>query len=245
MRRHLKMSLLSLALILPLLTATSFGQLVRPHKNPPMAVQDAFKALQDAKEYDRSGARMDLVDAINAVIGTGGAQVVEPVAAAVQNRFTAPDPDFVVNCILTLGEVKSKESSNLLVTVLSDTNMEYAFQAAVALGKIWDGTPAGTPELVPVNAALLALADSDLPSAIVYGPGVALVQINKLSIPEPTKLTSDDLLAQLDAWVISAPPALPAMDQLPWQVLARLAFVGSDTVKATAVQARPAARHPS
>jgi hypothetical protein len=233
------MSLLSLAMILPLLTTTAFGQLLRPKKSPPLSVPDAIKALQDAKEYDRSGARMDLVDAIQAVIGAQGAQVVEPVSAIVQNRYTAKDMDFVVNCILVLGDVKSKESTNLLISVLSDTNMEYAYQAAVALGDIWSGAPAGTAELPAVNAALLALADSDLPPAIVYGPGLAVIKINKLPVADPTKLSGDELLAQLDAWALSAPPdLLPAMDQRPWQVLLRLALGGSDP----AVQALKAKR---
>ena len=53
------------------------------------------------------------------------------------------------------GEVKSKESTNLLIGVLSDTNLEYAYQAAVALGDIWEKSPATTPEVQTVNSAPL------------------------------------------------------------------------------------------
>ncbi len=237
MRMHSKTSLLGLSLLLTLLTATASAQMLRPRREAPLAVPDAINALKNAADYEKAGARADLVDAVNAVIATQGSQVLDPIVKTVQDRYTSDEPVYVVNCILTLGEVKSKESTNLLVGVLSDTNLEYAYQAAVALGNIWEGAPASAPEVKTVNSALLALLYSDLPPTIVYGPGAALIRINKLTIAEPTRLSADELRNQMDRWVTSSPATLPTLDQLPYQVLARLAVVGSDATRRSAIQA--------
>ncbi len=234
---HSKTSLIGLSLFLALLSAAASAQMLRQPGAAPKTVPDAIKALKDAADYEKAGARANLVDAVNAVIATQGSQVLDPIVKTVQERLTSDDPIYAVNCILTLGEVKSKESTNLLVGVLSDTNLEYAYAAAVALGDIWEAAPASAPEVKTVNSALLALVYANLPPTVVYGPAAALVKINKLTIAEPTRLNADELRSQMDRWVTSSPATLPTLDQLPYQVLARLVAVGNDATKRSAIQA--------
>jgi hypothetical protein len=231
------MNLIGLSVLLSLLSVSAYGQMIRTRRATPLSVPEAIQALQNAPEYQKASARADLVDAIQAVIASQGSQVLDPIVSAVRDRYTTQDPLYIVNCILTLGEVKSRESTALLISVLSDTNTQYAYQAATALGEIWEGTPASAPEVKQVSPALLALLYSDLPPTVDYAPAIALIKINSLAVAEPTRLSSDELLSQVDKWVMSGPAALPATDQLPWQVLARLAVVGPDAVKRTAIQA--------
>ncbi len=234
MRTHSKTSLIGMSLLLALLTATASAQMLRQPGSAPKTVPDAITALKEAPDFKKAGARADLVDAINAVIATQGNQVLDPIVKTVQDRLSSEEPIYVVNCILTLGEVKAKDSTNLLIGVLSDTNLEYAYQAAVALGDIWEKTPATTPQVKTVNSALLALLYADLPSTVVFGPGAALVKINQINVPDPTRLSADQLRGQIDRWVNSAPAALPSIDQLPYQALVRLLSVSSDATKRSA-----------
>jgi len=236
MRKHSMVGLIGFFLLLHLLTATTLAQVLRARGAAPRTVPEAIQALRDAADHEKAAERVALVDAINAALPTQGPQILDPIIKAVQNRHGTDDPVFVVNCILTLGEVKARQASDTLVSVLSDTNMQYAYEAAVALGRIWQGA-ASAPEVTRVNAALLALAYSDLPPAVVYGPAVALININGLPVAEPTRMSSDELLAELDKWVMSGPSALPPVDQLPWQVLVRLVVAGDDTTRTAAVGA--------
>ncbi len=237
MRTHSKANLIGMSLLLALLTATASAQMLRQHRDTPLPVDQAIDQMKKAADYEMIGARMDLVDAINAVLASQGNQVLDPIVKTVQDRLNSEEPIYVVNCILTLGEVKSKESTNLLIGVLSDTNLEYAYQAAVALGDIWEKSPATTPEVQTVNSALLALVYADVPSTIVFGPAAALIKINQINVPDPTRLAADQLRLQIDRWVTSAPAALPSIDKLPYQALVRLVAVGTDATKRSAIQA--------
>ena len=212
MRSHGTLVSCVLGVVLCAAIETAYGQ----QTTTTADVDAALATLRSTAAYERAAARADVVK--------HGELALDPLVTAVAGRETAEDTNFVLNCVIALGEIADARATDTLVQVLGESNMPMALAAARSLGQIWEGTNAGTPEVQKVNAALLALLHSELPEVGVYMPGVALVQINTIPLARPHGLPVDELRAGISDWFTRNPDALPAPGVRPWQLNAYMAL---------------------
>lgn len=193
----------------------------------PTSVQAAMDRLREAPDYERPGRAEDVVEF--------GDEAIPLLLAEVRDISDAADANLVMNCVIALGELKAEQATDSLIAALNSTRMDVAYLAAKALDAIWDGKGVTDPAAVrSVNAALLAVLYSDCPPELAYGPGVALVNINKIGIQRPENLPADQLIGQIETWANAHAEALPDADQQPWQINLRTAMTSRDAATRSA-----------
>ena len=193
-------------------------------------VQAALDQIRQAPPYERSQLRADLVKL--------GAEAVGPLAAEVRKHRQSEEVNYIGHCILALQELKAPAATDALVDVLDSTNLQLLYQASAALGQIWQGKGGADPAALKVNAALLAALNSEISLVALYGPALALVEINGIPIERPQSVEPADLKEQVSAWFAQNADRLPPIEQLPWQVNLRTVLTTQDaSVRQAAVQA--------
>jgi hypothetical protein len=177
---------------------------------PTDTAQAALEALKSAPSQDRPAKRAALVAL--------GSAAVDPLVAVVTKHREASDTNCIGHCLIALGELKAEEATSALMDVLQSHYMQFAYEAASALGSIWQGKGSSGEQAKLVNAALLGMLHSDVPDAALYGPGLALVKINDIPIQRPEGKTEQELAQAVDDWFAQNPDALPSPDKRPWQL---------------------------
>lgn len=183
-------------------------------------VQRALDELERASRHERTEKMTSLVEI--------GQVAVSPLIAVVEGHQDAEDANYTGHCILALGELKARESTDALIDVLDSASLSLAYWSAMALGEIWEDQTGADAQVKRVNAALLALLYSDLPPVMTYGPGLALISINRIPVVRPTSKTSEQLLAEIDRWLAANADSLPPAEEQPWQLNLRTALTTQD-----------------
>lgn len=235
MQRHAK-AFVALLLTLSLTCTTALGQAGGGAR--PQTAGDLLRDIKEAANFERGDQRQRLVEAIEQAEGDTAGQMLQEVIAEVQNRHQTDDANFVGHCIIALGEAGTRAATDTLLDALQDQNLQTAYQAAVALGRIWEGDRLTSPEAVQVNVALLARFYSPLPDLFIYGPGVAICRINNImDVERVGQRTPQQLRSDVDAWLVNNTAGLPSTNNWPWQLLLRRAIVTDDAAeRQTAVQ---------
>ncbi len=218
---------IALVVVLAGLLSPAHAQMLRRIEELPEDIPTALAQLEASSPSERGMHRSALVEVARQAVQDQGEQALEPIIAAVENRRRVSDPKLVLNYIIALGELKTRRATDVLLAVLSEPNLELAFQAAKSLGHIWEGAEPSAA-LRQVNAALLAILYSGYPEVVVRTAGTALMQINKTAVGEAGLLDAAEMRSAFDKWVASAPDALPPLSEMPWQVICRMALHTSD-----------------
>ncbi len=220
-----KAALIAACLVFALLCSPVLAQV----EEGPQTAQAALTQMREAADYDMPEARNTLVDDF-------GQDAVPLLVGAIPNIDPSESPAYLLNCIVALGELKAKEGTDVLLQQLKSSNMEVAYLAAEALGKIWEGQTSANDTVRRVNAELLALLYSDLPSVAAYGPGIALASINSIPVQRPENLQPPALIAEVDKWANANADRMPPTDQQPWQLNLRALLTTTDAATRQAAQ---------
>jgi hypothetical protein len=109
--------------------------------------------------------------------------------------------------------------------------MPLAYQAAMALGRIYEGKGSDRGMVRDINAALLAAMHSDWPPEAYRAPAAALVMINGIDLgprARPGAMPAENLAEAVDKWFDANQAALPPLAQRPWQLNLRMLHTTSD-----------------
>jgi HEAT repeat protein len=195
-----------------------------------VSVESALQQLRDAPNVERSQKRAALVAL--------GQNAVAPLIAQVKQLYGTENTSLLINCIRALGELKAQEATAPLMEVLNGSDVRLVYFAAEALGRIWEGKGADTPQGKQLNAALLAVLYSGLGPELVFAPGIALVRVNSIPLQRAESLSAEELLSGIDAWVNGNSNAVPPVADQPWQLLLRTILTSRDAAtRASATQA--------
>ncbi len=200
--------------------ATTLGQEVNPFEG--IDKKDPLAALEEAPDHERGAKRQDLIEAVKTAPDEVASNLVQQLIARVENRRELEDKNLVGQCILALGSLRENEATDVLLDALEARNMQIAYQAAIALGQIWEGKGLGDAQAREVTVELLTVLYSPLPPLTAYGPGLALCRINGIQdVDTADGLPPGQLLSTIDQWVLANRDRLPAAGNAPWQLLLR------------------------
>lgn len=214
------------AATLVILSAVAFG-LFLPHSargqeaEEQPSVRELMEQLAQADSY-RRGALIDrMVER--------GENAVPELTDVVENWRAQPDIGYVTACMLALARMgeAARPATDALKEALNAPSSQIRYAAARALGNAWSGSGEATDQVRQLNAALLANTYSAAftrRGAEAYGPVLALIQINRISIdkggkPTVTSVPLQALRQQVGRWMARNPDALPAVEDQPWELL--------------------------
>ncbi|MFP4027988.1 MAG: hypothetical protein ACLFWL_09370 [Candidatus Brocadiia bacterium] len=176
--------------------------------------------LRETSPARRASVRARLVEK--------GRGVVSVLCEAIKEYPTERDENYVTNCILALGEIgpaAREEGTDTLVSMLASSSSRYRYVAAKSLGQVWTGSNLRSEKLQSINGALLAAVYRAQGEAI-YGPGLALVYINRISVDyagvrkkNPESLPASNLKIQITKWCRKNSDRLPPLASRPWRLL--------------------------
>ncbi|MFW6188875.1 MAG: HEAT repeat domain-containing protein [Planctomycetota bacterium] len=228
MKLHRPVVLVTLLLVALGVTPV-FGQATAPTgEEAPQDVSSALQALKDAPTHERAEARSALVEAASQAVQQQGAEALQPIIQALEQRAGSEDRNYLSHCVLALGQIGSVEATDLLLDVLAGPETELSYQAAVALGNLWQGKGSQSG-CRAVNAALLARLYSGLPPSLAYAPAKALLKINNIGVSNVGMLGVQELRNRIDEWVEANQDRLPPPEDMPWQVLTRLLLTAENS----------------
>jgi len=160
------------------------------------------------------------------------------------------DSNYVANCALALSELTGlstedrSSASQALIAALEAPSVQVRYAAATALKELWKkGAAAGERETIrKVNAALVAALFEATTPAEVYGPGLALFEINGIRLSaastgmqRPASLSPQELKETVARWASDNPQLLPPMEEQPWPLLlATVRLAGTGAARAQA-----------
>lgn len=197
-----------------------------------VAAGELLRPIREAANYERGEEREGLVSQIREADPAEAGRMLREVIAEVENRHETDDVNFVMHCIIALGEIGDVDATEALLDAAQDQNLRIAYRAAMALGRIWEEEGLRSPEAVRVNVDLLAHFYSPLPDAFAYGPGIALSVINGLmSAEEAGRRGPEQLRSDVDDWVQANRNDLPPLLEWPWQLLFRRVLVSEDAAE--------------
>lgn len=229
--------LTTLCVVMVLACVAAIGQEVNPFadidEGSPLA------DLQQAADYERGKRRQELVSAIRLAEEDLASSLTQKLVSVVANRREMEDNNLVGHCILALGSLKERQATDVLLGALDAGDMQIAYQAAMALGQIWEAGGLGQARGEEVSLSLLTSLYSGNPQPMVYGPALALCRIHGIQdIESAMALPADELLSTIDQWMLNNRGQLPAMAELPWQVVFRIVLVSPEqTTRQQALQA--------
>ncbi len=196
---------------------------------PAGAAAGSLADMRKASDSERGARRKELVAAIQEASPEAASRMLEDLVKAVENRHETQDANFVLNCILALGELKTRDATNVLLAATQEPDIQIAYAAATALGKMWEGAPSGSERLPQINEVLLARSYAQVPGLLAYGCKLAFARINGLgSARAPQSFPPERLAELVDQWVLQKPDALPAPANQPWEILLRRAVITED-----------------
>ncbi len=184
------------------------------------SVRAALEAMRDAPKHERAEKRQQLVQL--------GAGAVDALIAQVQKHKEAADLNFAANCIMALGELKARPATDALLGVLDGGNPMLKYLACSALGEIWAAGNDQDETARRVTARLVATLQNVVAPAAVYGPALAIIQVNDAPIQKPRAMQPEELAGQVLDWVARNPDALPPPAEQPWQLNLRAALTNED-----------------
>ena len=137
------------------------------------------------------------------------------------------DTGFVVSCLLALSQIgpAAQPATETIADTLNSSHPGIQYAASRALRSIWDDAEPDDEDLRSINASLLAsLYRSNGPR--LYGPALALIQINRISVDmgdytgtDPSSLPPRELRGQLERWAADNPNRFPPVAEQPWELL--------------------------
>ncbi len=195
-------------------------------------VSDPLSALRATSHFERGKVRARLVRQVQQDQPETADQIVQAALAEFQGRHESDDVNLVGHCILLLGELKAEQATDPLLEALEDADLQISYQAATALGVIWEGRGGSGAEVQKVNLALAAKLYGEVPNLLVPAPGIALCRINNiLPADQAGGLSVDQLRARVDQWVAANGSSLPPLLEQPWQMVLRLGLTTQDTAE--------------
>ena len=201
----------------------------------------ALKTLKDAPSYLRS-------QHVAAIVELG--QPAVPLLVEQVRAFRSdPDVGFTGHCIRALGILRAAEATDALIEALNAHQAQLRYFSAEALGEIWTGRSPDQDTLRKVNAALLASVLDSRGSPAVYGPGLALIDINGVSVAQfsflardenrkgkfeldkAEYLETDEIPMVATVWAMRNPGRFPPVEQQPWQMVLERAIRSDDAAQ--------------
>jgi len=235
---HKRVALCIAAMVVLCLGRASFALEAPPAGNGG-AEPDMRRLLDDLRSTFWSN-RSDKVQAI-VERAQQAPQDVSVVIQDVADNLYETDTSYVANCIVALTMLKARAATDVLIESLDSPAGETRYQAAWALGQIWQDESPPSDQLQRINGALLgAVYEASYAGepAGCYGPGVALALINKIGNESSSTndvlertfegLSPEQLRQTIDGWARSNPGKLPALEDQPWALLLNLVLHGSD-----------------
>ena len=183
-------------------------------------VQTALQELRDTPSYERTEKRRDLVQL--------GQQAVQPLIQEVGRYKETQDANYIANCILALAEIGDTVATDALLQALDSQDKQVVYQAAVALGNIWEEQQNTSAQIKTVNARLLGLFYSAYPGMEALGAAIGLVKINALNFRPQDMALADELRNNVEQWWKTNNQALPAIDAQPWPLLLQRVIANQD-----------------
>jgi len=215
---HTKVALCLLVATALCVGRTSVAQEGSSAGNAAGEVGVKLEELKNSPSYERAEKRDEILSL--------GMDAVQPLIAEVARFATEKDKNYVVNCILLLGQLKDASATDVLLEAIKSTDKQISYWACKALGNIWEGKDGQSDRARAVNGALLGVYYGGVSELEAFGPGLAIAKINNIQMDPQEMATAQSLRAAIDAWVTGNPQSLPELKDQPWPLLLK-SFIGA------------------
>lgn len=198
---------------------TGVAQQAGTEEEATSEAETALNNLRNSRPFRRQDARRELVSV--------GQPAVQPLIDEVSGYKTIGDQNYVVNCIIALGDLGDPAATDVLLQTLQSHNEHISYQSGVALGKIWEEQQSSS-RIAEVNAELLGVFYQSYPDMKGMGAAIGLSRINGFSF-RPQDLSMDtDLRTRMEQWWTTGQADLPPLDAQPWPLLLRRVIVNQN-----------------